>query len=167
MVISKKIFLLIGLVLILSVYSCAQKENLQFRLVLTSQEAETTAHDKYLYKIHKDRLPEELLVAKEVLLSDSIDKIIIWTKPDSFPIITIKLTKRGKNKLEEITKQQLKRRIALIFENKVLIAPKIMEPIESGQIQIVTWQIKNEQEAKDFAKKLGLRDSNILIKSIK
>ncbi len=50
--------------------------------------------------------------------------------------LKIKFTEEGKKKLFKITSANTNKRLGVVVDGKLLIAPKMREPIESGELQI-------------------------------
>ncbi|MDP2939410.1 MAG: hypothetical protein Q8O13_04935 [Candidatus Omnitrophota bacterium] len=65
----KAIILLIVCLLGISL-SYAENKPFQIRLVLTKEEAKNIPHDVYAYQLNKSKLPQKLLVSKEVALAN-------------------------------------------------------------------------------------------------
>jgi len=80
---------------------------------------------------------KEILVEKEaVLASDSIDSVVITEDSDKKPILGLRFNAEGSKRLAKLTKENIGRRLAIIFEEKVLMAPKIKEAIPNGELVI-------------------------------
>jgi protein-export membrane protein SecD len=52
------------------------------------------------------------------------------------PFVSLQLSQEAAERLEQVTHQNIGRRMAILFENRVYMAPTIMETIRSGQLKI-------------------------------
>ncbi len=51
-------------------------------------------------------------------------------------VISLEFTKEGKGKFAQLTKEQVGKQLAIFFDNELITAPKINEPITSGSVLI-------------------------------
>jgi preprotein translocase subunit SecD len=74
-----------------------------------------------------------------------------WVKADSAPQLQIVLNERGADKLAALTKENLKKRVAIVLEGKIVTAPVVMQPITGGNISI---SIGSAEEVRVVAEKI-------------
>ncbi len=74
-----------------------------------------------------------------------------WVKADSAPELQIVLNERGSDKLGALTKGNLKKRVAIVLEGKMVMAPVVMEPITGGKISI---PVGSAEEVRMVAEKI-------------
>ncbi|MFC1703687.1 hypothetical protein ACFL1E_02755 [Candidatus Omnitrophota bacterium] len=171
----KTIFLFVVLTLYIGINCYAQNKQIQFRLVLSEDEIATKDHDQYSFAVNENSEPKDMYVDKEVLLSNSdIEKIIITS--ETFPVygaksimapkgnedltstfqeIIIEFKPESAKKLEEVTRNNLKRQMAIISDENVLMAPRILQPITEGTVQISGGFSESKENAIAFVKELG------------
>lgn len=102
----------------------------QFRLV--AREGDTGPADELEEQNLFSGQPRKLRVLKEVLLNgDAIES----AKAESTGIV-ITLTKAGAKRFSQITEQNVSRRIAIVFDGRLLSAPQIGEKISGKQLII-------------------------------
>ncbi|QQL45287.1 SecDF P1 head subdomain-containing protein [Sulfuriroseicoccus oceanibius] len=66
--------------------------------------------------------------------------------PDEGNILHLDFNEKGAPKLFKITKENLGKRLAIIVNGKVLMAPNVMEPIAGGSGQVPGWESAKEAE---------------------
>ncbi|MDD5439090.1 MAG: hypothetical protein PHS37_02780 [Candidatus Omnitrophica bacterium] len=144
-------------------FCCAETKTIQFRLTVSNGEAALgIPHDIYRYAVKKDRKPKDLLVARQVLLSNAdIDRIAVRKAADTttrqYPVVTIYFKPEGAAKLETLTKTNIAKSLVLVVDNTVVAAPLIAMPIKSGKVDIVTDTFANDEAAVSFAQGLGFQ----------
>jgi preprotein translocase subunit SecD len=72
---------------------------------------------------------------------------------ESFPELMVVLKKHAEVSLEAITRDNTGKRLAFVLDGKMLMAPKIYEPIRSGEFKIAG--LLSEEEAKKIASRLN------------
>ena len=152
---------LIGFIfLLLAGVSWAKTGNLQFRWVMTDDEAKQMAHDTYAFHARPDQKSQDFLVGKEILLTASdIESILITRQVDAkapYPRLDIFFNKDGAAKLKALTKDNLRKEIAIVWDDALLSAPYIIHPINTGHIMLSSWKLDTDQKAEAFVKELGL-----------
>jgi preprotein translocase subunit SecD len=88
---------------------------------------------------------------KELRYSEQ-DKLNLTAEPR----IEFTLTPNGKKKLEDFTKNNLKKSVAVIGDNRILAKVMIMEPISSGKIQIIA-PTNSVNEMAKLVESIGLK----------
>ena len=141
-------------------FSFAKAKTIQFRLVLSKEEAKSIPNKKYSYIAHKGQASKEVLVSKEVLLSrEDIDSMVVIKKEDSrykdFPEIDVVFTKEGSAKLAKVTEQNLRKSIAIVVDDQIFSAPYIVYPVVKGHFLISNWKVDTDEAAKNFVSGLG------------
>ena len=153
----KKIFLLAAFLLAVSSLSYADKSPIQLRPVVYKDDAQKIKTDKF----QDPATPTHtIFISREVLLNnkDISNVLIVRSDPAKFnglPQIILHFTPNGKQKLQAITEQYLNGRIALFFDNQLLMAPHIAAPITSGMLTIVLRDISTDESAEEFVKEAG------------
>lgn len=66
--------------------------------------------------------------------------------------ISIHLTEKGKTKFAQVTNNNVGKRAGIFLDNKLFSSPKILEPINSGIITIIT---SSEDIAKEITNKIN------------
>ncbi|MEJ2118158.1 MAG: hypothetical protein P8Y36_09780 [Alphaproteobacteria bacterium] len=106
---------------------------------LTVSDARRT-HIPFGFKIYppKDKAEKELLLRKIPAISpDALADA--WTAFDARtnePVVTFRFTSTGARQFEQFTRENLGRPLAIVFNDQVLSAPVIREPIVGGEGQI-------------------------------
>lgn len=171
----------------------AENKTLEFRLVLSENEAKEIPHDIIEYKDNPMGSPQEIIVGKEIFLSNKdIEKLLIIRAKNRYkqypeeyktitdegiktlkidheerkgwyinPEIKVIFTRKGSKKLEEFSRNNKKRHCAIIFDGKILTAPRMMVPLTAGQISIESPRIPNNEVAEDIVKQLGFEPKYI------
>ena len=100
------------------------------------------------------RQPLVLNVQKTVLLDQTAVKsaTAVWHNQIS-PQIDIQLTDDGAKRLAAVTRGNIGKRLAIIINGKLCLAPRIASEISGGQVVISG--VFNKQEALDFAARLN------------
>ena len=60
-------------------------------------------------------------------------------------VVTITLDKAGTERFAKLTKENLHKQLAIIYQNKLIMAPKIQEPILEGKIEITGRNMSDEE----------------------
>jgi preprotein translocase subunit SecD len=71
----------------------------------------------------------------------------------SSPVVSIQFDNAGKAKFQELTKNNVNKRIAIVLDNKIVSAPNVNEEISSGEA-VITGS-KDIKEAQQLAKRLN------------
>ncbi|MFA5059140.1 MAG: hypothetical protein WC676_00735 [Candidatus Omnitrophota bacterium] len=156
----KKIIVVLLLSLFAATVVSAKGKTIQFSLVLTQEEAQKTAHKKYLFANKPGKKAEEILVNKDAFLTNAdISAFKITKKEDArnkiLPVLNILFTDQGSQKLAEITTANTKRQIAIIVDNEVYETVFILFPLVKGYTQITSWKIDTNEKAASLVKDLG------------
>ncbi|MDP2940357.1 MAG: hypothetical protein Q8O13_09825 [Candidatus Omnitrophota bacterium] len=133
---------------------CAEETNyVEFRFV---GEGGCEKCEKFIHPILKN----EIWIEKSIILSDKdvssievkmrkmpasvddITKLLSHKEPSSVqykeePLIQINFTEEGKEKLAQVSAQNIGRKLAIFLNDKLLQTPEIREKIESGMIEII------------------------------
>ncbi len=151
--------LLISLFLTLSLV--AQEETkpirIEFKLVEDdSQEDNLVLGDEVLFST-KDISSAELVIdipSEEKVAQ--IRQMFPDYEPEPALRINFKFTGKNKQKLFDITKKHQKRRLAILIDDKLLMAPKIYEPISQGTVSMVG--NISEEEAKSIVDRINNKE---------
>ena len=143
----------------------AKTKSIQFRAVLSEDEAKSAAHKKYSYVSHKGNQPRDLYVSDEALLSNAdIDSMTVIRKENTvqqkFPEIDIVFNAKGAEKLTRMSEKNIRRSIAIFIDDKVIAAPYILHPLRSGHLMISSWQIDTLDAAKNLIGDLGFKPAS-------
>jgi serine/threonine protein kinase/tetratricopeptide (TPR) repeat protein len=116
---------------------------LQFRLVADDSETNVPT-DTLTNYLDKARF-EQLRVMQEVLMDGkAVERAGWYAGPDSQTKIMIGLTETGSQQFEALTAANLKRRIAIVFQGRVLLAPIIQSRINTRSLELpVKWDRKD------------------------
>lgn len=103
----------------------------RLRLALAGQ-----TPDGYEFIEHEN---EKFLLKKEVAMA--LDDYLVSASVENrnsfgMPTVQIKLNKAGAEAFLKLTQDNVDKRLAIVFDEKVLTAPRIREPIPSGEIVI-------------------------------
>lgn len=91
-----------------------------------------------------------LLEKKPSITGDSlVDARVEWSTMEVNPLVSFRMDSRGARKFARVTKDNIKRRLAIVLDGKVKSAPSIESEIPAGKGQI-TGQF-SEDEAADLA----------------
>jgi hypothetical protein len=103
--------------------SAITKPRLQFRVEAAedASEAESLNFNRDVIRVSTDVLLDESAIASAILNEP--------TPPDGWPSIGIRFTEAGAKKISEITAANLLRRLVVLFDGRVLMAPKILSSI--------------------------------------
>jgi protein-export membrane protein SecD len=118
-----------------------RRGRLQFRLIETNLTPEQTvrgeppAHAEVLYG-RGDRQP--YMVYKRSVLTgrDLVDAQATFDGRTSDPVITFRFNAEGARRFAQVTQENVGKPFAIVFDNEVLSAPIIREPILGGSGQI-------------------------------
>jgi protein-export membrane protein SecD len=118
-----------------------RRGRLQFRLIeenLTPEQTvrgEPPAHAEVLYG-RGDRKP--YMVYKRSVLTgrDLVDAQAVFDTRTSEPVITFRFNANGARRFAQVTQENVGKPFAIVFDNEVLSAPIIREPILGGSGQI-------------------------------
>lgn len=135
---------------------------LEFKLLDESRDAETAVAEgtppgsEILYEIREDAqtrrvIKRPYLVKKGALLTGSYltDASVQIDSQYNEPYVSIDFDKKGARIFENITEENVKKRLAIVLDNKVYSAPVIQEKISGGHARI-TGSFTTE-EARDLA----------------
>lgn len=130
----------------------SQTKEIQFRLVLTKNEAQTIAFDSYV-----DKDGKEILVSKDVLLSNKdIESMSVSKDVSGRYHLLIKFTDIGKNKFHDVTEKNINRQLAVMIGDKILMDSYVRETINTGRTSI---PIDSLDEGEELIRSLGLTPS--------
>lgn len=150
------LFLGIGLLsLAVVAHATSTPSVLQFRLVMDSP----TADSEPMTIVQSGQFPyspEVLNVQKEVLLDNSVVKSATVYSSDRTgwkPVIYINFTDDGTKRFAEVTRQSIGKRLAIVIDGKLYMAPRINSAIRGGVAQISGAFSKDE--ANNFAARMN------------
>lgn len=87
--------------------------------------------------LEADAEKKQIVVEKKASLTgDAIYSVNIQNDKNGKPILGIVLNSEGSKKFAKLTKDNVGRRLAIIFEGKAISAPRIREAITNGQLVI-------------------------------
>ena len=117
-------------------------------MVLSDDEAASVPHDNL-----KNERGKEIKVDEEVLLSNQdIDKIGISRGDFGDSQLSVVFNDEGKSKFYSVTKNNIKRQLAVVKGDKVLRASFIMESIKDGPLTV---SFPSSSSAEETIKDLG------------
>lgn len=156
----KVVIVLCAFILAGAVPLFAKGKEMRISLVLSPEEAKTIPNTKYSYVSQPKGKAKDLLVSKEVLLSEAdIQGMIVITKEDTkmkeLPFIDIVFSPDGSKKLEKVTTDNLRKSIAIMFGDEILSAPYIIYPMAKGHIMVSHWSVDTNEEAANLVKEAG------------
>ena len=137
----KNILLLMGIVLLSLVIAARAADvppMIQFRLVVDNP----TADSEPMTIVQSGRSPyppEVLNVQKEVLLDNSVVKsamVYSGNKTGGKTVIYLNFTDDGSKRFAEVTRQSVGKRLAIVIDGKLYMAPQINSAITGGEAQI-------------------------------
>lgn len=104
----------------------------------------------YLYPGYwqKSNLTGKSLVKADATFQDGSQNMV-----QSSPVVSIQFDNAGKTKFQELTKNNIDKRIAIVLDNKIVSAPNVNEEISSGEA-VITGS-KDIKEAQQLAKRLN------------
>jgi len=109
-----------------------------FKACLVSPEATTETEDMS-FKNTKTGTTDTLHVSKRRAIDQSMVRSAalktVAVLPGAF--VEVKLTEQGRKRLAEITRDNVGKRLALIIDREVVVAPKILEERSEGTVWIV------------------------------
>ena len=156
----KKVLLVIALTVLMAAPSFAKTKEIQFKLVLSAEEAKSAANKKYKVQIREDQEPQNVHVGKEALLTNT-DIASIVIRPDAdkltrkYPVLDIIFTPEGSEKLKDVTTKYLQKRIAILIDGEVLGTPYMVYPLTKGHLLLSSWKINTPEAAEKLIKDLG------------
>ncbi len=97
------------------------------------------------------------LFKKTALTGDYIiDANVQIQRDNNRPYVSLTFNRKGAEIFERVTKQNVKKRMAIILDNQVISAPVIQQRIAGGRAQITLGALKSYQELLQEAKDLAL-----------
>jgi hypothetical protein len=155
----KNILLLLGIALLslaAAVHATAAPPILQFRLVVDNPTADSEQMTNAQSGHQSPFLPEVLNVQREVLLDNSVVKsatVYSGDKTGWQTVIYINFTDDGTKRFAEATRQNIGRRLAVVIDGKLCMAPRINSAIGGGVAQISG--VFSKEEAENLAARLN------------
>ncbi len=129
-------------------------KGVEFRLVL---EEKTADSQEFIYKEsrNKEIKEEKIYLSKDSLLpATPIERAAAEPNPQSGDFqVAIKLTDEASKKMAEVSRKYLDRRIALIVDGQVIIAPTVRSEITGGQL-VISGNY-TEEETTQLAKRIN------------
>jgi preprotein translocase subunit SecD len=155
----KNIFPLLVIVLLSLVavaHAASTPSVLQFRLVMDSPTADSEPMT-VVQPNNSSRQPEVLNVQKEVLLDQSDVKnatVYRGGKTGGQTVVYINFTDDGAKRFSEATGQNIGRRLAVVIDGKLCMAPRINSAISGGVAQISG--VFTEKEAENLVARINV-----------
>ena len=127
---------------------------LQFRLVMDEATADSEPMTNLGAGLNPLKQPEVLNIQKTVLLDQTSVKraTALWHNQVP-PQIDIQLTDDGAKRLAAVTRENIGKRLAIIIDGKLCLAPRIASEISGGQVVISG--VFTKQQALNFAARLN------------
>jgi SecD/SecF fusion protein len=124
-----------------SIEILTRRGKLEFRLVdnsMTVEQAMSGQPPAGSEVLHDPERPFPVLVEKRVLLTgrDLVDAQAAFDSRTNTPVISFRFSADGARRFGQVTQENVGRALAIVFDNKVLSAPVIREPILGGSGQI-------------------------------
>jgi|SRR5208282_1350144 len=151
----KNILLLMGIALLslaVVAHAASTPSMIQFRLVLGNP----TADSEQLTVVQASdvtRQPEVLDIQKKVLIDRSdVKSAMVIVNDGTYGegrgdvMISIKFTDAGTKRFAEVTRKNIRRRLAIIVDGRLYMAPHINSEIPGGEVQISGAFTKEEAE---------------------
>ncbi len=91
-----------------------------------------------------------------VLTKADVAAASVQSHPNAPPSLNMELGKDASQKLEKITRESVGKKLMVVFDNKILIAPTINEAISGGQIMISS---RNGEQVPFWEKAPWLQDA--------
>jgi hypothetical protein len=84
------------------------------------------------------KIESVLATPAQVVAKADIKSANVQTSEDARQSLNIELSKEAAEKFEKITRENLGKKIMVVLDNKILIAPTVREPITNGKIMITS-----------------------------
>lgn len=97
--------------------------------------AETEPTDGYR-EIYAERLNERFYLHPDILLSTADIESASVTEQMGLPVVEIAFDEAGRRKLASVTEANRGKRLAILIDGRLVMAPHIMEKIEGGKAVI-------------------------------
>lgn len=137
----------------------AAPKQMQFKVVLSEDEAKSKAGDTFSFAAKEGQKAEDIVIGREVVLSSAdiaaVSILEAPKDPNRHPVIDIAFNAEGAKKLEKVTKQNVRKKLAVFVDKEILITPFIIYPLSHGHLRITSWRIPDEGAANKFIKDLG------------
>jgi preprotein translocase subunit SecD len=92
---------------------------------------------KTLILADPDNLTQRLAIRRVATVSaNDVETAQVDFNQLGMPMIAIKLTALGRSKLADFTTQNVGKRLAIVVNDRVLSAPRVVEPITGGQVEV-------------------------------
>lgn len=82
------------------------------------------------------KIESALAVPAQVVAKADVKSAKVQTSEDARQSLNIELGKEAAEKFEKITRENIGKKIIVVLDNKILIAPTVREPITNGKIMI-------------------------------
>lgn len=113
-------------------------------LLQISKDIELTQKYELLFRFVRDQetdklYPQDIMTVERITTLGGNDLGEVWVNRDSFdtPVIDFEMSSRGAVEFKRLTgAENTGRRLAIIINNKIMSAPRIMEQIDEGTGQI-------------------------------
>ena len=162
----------------------AQEKTFRICVVLTDTETSAVPHEIYQYAMRANKPAKKLLIDKNAIISSNdIENAFIiraenrWKQfPDAYltqdkdglkklkvdrkgweetPEVKIILSEEGTKILDEFTRNNKGRELAVIWQGKVLMVLRIMVPVTAGKLGISSNEITTDEDAIKLVQELG------------
>ena len=146
----------ISLLIVAALFGCFTPEKQAEKVTIEFRFAETEAAEG-LTEIILPITGQKFYLHDEVIMSNdniAMASVVIW---DEKPVVELQFTLTGKDKFAQLTKENLKRRMGMLVDGKLVTAPIINAPIDQG-IAIITGDFTKD-EAQRIADGINKKDS--------
>lgn len=131
---------------------------LQFRLVPPNNKPDNDLkqYDKFPYTLEgEEGINIELYVEQNVQLTEKeVEKVRAFPLKDGKYRVNLFLKDEGKKIFKELSTKHLGQRLAIIYQEKVVVAPRMDRPLSDGAVMYP--ETMDKKKAEDFAKSLGV-----------
>ncbi|MFH1359671.1 MAG: hypothetical protein ABIJ41_01370 [Candidatus Omnitrophota bacterium] len=139
--------------------SFAASGGIEFRLVVDKKDIASIPSDKLTYIPRGEKKQQEIFLSKEAFLRNADIKEIKIVSPknslnghSAFDII---FNRAGQKKLKDVTSLNIRKKMAILANNEILMTPYILMPIKSGHVYVQADALDTDKKVKDFVKELG------------
>jgi hypothetical protein len=125
------------------------RPRLEFRLVAENAPPRDPKYDWIIDRGDRNQTP--LPIERDVLLDESaVANVVAMTDPQTGKMVAlIEMTEDGSKRLEQITRANVHRRLAILIDSELVIAPNINEPV-SKRVQITTGGAITDEQFRDW-----------------
>jgi len=146
----------ISLLIAAALFGCSTPEKQAEKVTVEFRFAETEAAEG-LTEIILPITGQKFYLHDEVIMSNEDIAMASVTMWNGKPVVELQFTLTGKDKFAQLTKENLKRRVGMLVDGKLVTAPIINAPIDQG-IAIITGDFTKD-EAQRIADGINKKDS--------